>query len=91
METATGGAYYLKCIRRSARPSRLWRLPDDRVKKPRPVSEDNRRRQRLSRQTFAEGLREQQIEPHPALREDRSAREVICTLARTLSQKCRKR
>jgi hypothetical protein len=42
-------------------------------------------------QTFAEGLRERQIEPHPALRKDRSAREVICTLARTLSQKCRKK
>jgi hypothetical protein len=42
-------------------------------------------------QTFAEGLREQQIEPHSALRKDRSAVEVICTLAHTLSQKCRKK
>jgi transposase len=42
-------------------------------------------------QTFVEGLREEQIEPHPALRKDRSAMEVICTLAHTLSQKCRKK
>ena len=42
-------------------------------------------------QTFVEGLREEQIEPHPALRKDRSAMDVICTLAHTLSQKCRKK
>jgi len=40
---------------------------------------------------FVEGLREQGIKPHPALREDRSKMGIICRVAYALSQKCRKR
>jgi transposase len=41
--------------------------------------------------TFIEGLREQKIKPHPALRQDRDKMGVICRTAHAISQKCRKK
>lgn len=40
---------------------------------------------------FVEGLREQGIKPHPALRDDRPKMGIICGIAYSLSQTCRKR